>query len=1634
MRKVIKILVKVLSWIIITLVTIPLLVALLINIPVIQNFVVHKATEIISKKLETTVSIESIRLRRFSNLTATNVYIQDYQGDTLIFASKLAANISKTALLHKKIIIGDISLDKAKVYLYTPKDGEMNLSQVVARLSSNSQDTTSTKLVFKDIKITDSKFKLQNEGADTLTYGVNYSNMVFDNLNLSSRKLEIDGGAISMDVKNMSFRDISGVVIKKMTAGNLLIDDGVIALDKTRITMPDSELRLDNFRMAGTSWESMSNVLDSVRFDATASQSTISMRTLSYFVPTLGRNSDLVIKDVDIDFGGYINNFRTTLSFTSEDESTNIDAEVAIAGVMDITNSVFDINIRELKSEGRTLNHIINGFIPDTLAGSTADILKRTGNLYLKAKAKGSMRRFNADADLAADIGRVKITGSGGRANGDNTYFDARASVSNFAAGKLLDNALFGNVTVTADAKGFIGKKDMGIEGSVNIPSAEFNGYTYTNVAASGSYAGKKVDASVISKDPKLEFTVNGSADFSQQIPAYDVNLDMKRADLHTLNINKKDTISVISGKLLAQGSGSNLNNINGRAVISDLTYHSSTDDVKADSLVLVGRNNENSHFLAFNSPYADIVFSSDIGYKEIADYLQHILYDYLPALDNNVAATATHHRTKNTQIQPFVHNNATPVNGIEYHGAPISNNNTQDSIGMASHRIKPLTTTRNNSELTINIKKANNIASIFLPGFSIAEGTKANFTFNPTQETFSMKANSDYIEYGKFFVTRLGLNANNITYSDAVSIKFVTEDLYLPSFSVPSNDITAIIRDNRIDLSARLSNNTTDLNAYFNVKSVLSREDIGKSFKIGLLFDPSSYIVTGPKRWDISSDSIQYSSSRIAVKDFRIVSDKQSLILDGVMSDQKSDTLKLSLDNFSIRPVNALLGFEKAVIDGNLDGYAELVSGKKDPVLIADIGIDSLSTAGYVASPLRLKSNWDFTAERAMVSLQNVENGKDIIRGFYRPNTNSYFANVDIDQIPAAAAGIFLPPDLVKDIDGMAAILLQVRGGKGMPNIDGTVSIKDFATTVNITNVRYSAKILDIEIDNNIATISKTKIYDPDGNSAQLTAKADIRNTSNIKYDAQLLPENLMVLNTGAKDNDQFYGKVYVSGAANLQGNRSGVNIDVAATTQKNSALYLPMSNKSSISEVSWLTFESSKPIETPDDILASKKLSYEKAMKADKSGGTETNVNINISLNVTPGILVSILIPSINSELNARGTASLDIVMNPGAGEMSIFGTYEVAEGDFYFSLPPLISNKRFILQPGGTIQLSGNPMDAKLNVEAMYRLRASVQPIASSLAGLNISPTTRIPVECILRISETLTNPSLVFDVKVPSADADIQGALNSQLSTSENTALNFITLVALGSFAPDSNAENNTGSAKNSASSLGLDFLTNQLANMISNDKFNVMLRYRTDDITSDELDFGFSYNLGNDRLILEVEGNYDLGNDRPQNVSNMSGDASITWLLTPSGNLRLKGFTRTINRYDENQGLQENGVGIYYKEDFNSFRDIGTQWKMRRKVRLEERAAKIAERNAAHTNRKVETSSTRTNENQPVNTSIPQPNTIKTDESEAGDTQQSSIERRRALIEEERRHRNEEREKQQSQVSMPGKENENYITE
>ena len=306
----------------------------------------------------------------------------------------------------------------------------------------------------------------------------------------------------------------------------------------------------------------------------------------------------------------------------------------------------------------------------------------------------------------------------------------------------------------------------------------------------------------------------------------------------------------------------------------------------------------------------------------------------------------------------------------------------------------------------------------------------------------------------------------------------------------------------------------------------------------------------------------------------------------------------------------------------------------------------------------------------------------------------------------------------------------------------------------------------------------------------------------------------------------------------------------------------------------------------------------------------------------------------------------------INPRSNVFEMYGDYTIDDGSFHFTLQNIL-NRRFEIEPGSTIQWTGSPINAMLNIDALYKLKTSLQPLLGSTSD-RLAGDRSVNVECLIHLGERLTDPTVTFDVRVPSTDPETQAIIANALNTPETVDMQFLYLLLFKSFM----AENNVASQNIGASvsyNTGLEFLTNQLSNLLSADDYSIVIRYRPkSELTGDEVDFGLSKGLINNRLFVELEGNYLIDSKQQmvnRSMSNFMGEAYITYLIDRAGTLKLKAFTQTIDRFDENQGLQETGLGIYFKEDFDNFRDFRHRVRERftNKKRQARRAARRAER-------------------------------------------------------------------------------------
>jgi hypothetical protein len=157
------------------------------------------------------------------------------------------------------------------------------------------------------------------------------------------------------------------------------------------------------------------------------------------------------------------------------------------------------------------------------------------------------------------------------------------------------------------------------------------------------------------------------------------------------------------------------------------------------------------------------------------------------------------------------------------------------------------------------------------------------------------------------------------------------------------------------------------------------------------------SHFTTDSVQWKLFTRGIDVSSSRISIDQLRITHPGQQLIIDGVISHSREDSLTLKLNNFDISPLSLLVrrwGYE---VEGRSNGNATIKSVMRHPEIEARIDLDSIRVNGLLAPPQRITSDWDFADNRARVYICDRITQDTNIRGFYQPMNNRYLAKANM-------------------------------------------------------------------------------------------------------------------------------------------------------------------------------------------------------------------------------------------------------------------------------------------------------------------------------------------------------------------------------------------------------------------------------------------------------------------------------------------------------------------------------------------------------------------------------------------------------------------------------------------------------------
>ena len=319
---------------------------------------------------------------------------------------------------------------------------------------------------------------------------------------------------------------------------------------------------------------------------------------------------------------------------------------------------------------------------------------------------------------------------------------------------------------------------------------------------------------------------------------------------------------------------------------------------------------------------------------------------------------------------------------------------------------------------------------------------------------------------------------------------------------------------------------------------------------------------------------------------------------------------------------------------------------------------------------------------------------------------------------------------------------------------------------------------------------------------------------------------------------------------------------------------------------------------------------------------------MRISFQLDLTPAATMRILMDPRAGDyiaLNGHGNIRANYYNK---GDFTMYGTYTVDHGVYKLSLQDVI-RKDFTLNPGGTIIFGGIPTEADLNLQAVYTVPSvSLNDLS---AGSTFSQN-NVRVNCLMNLTGKARAPQIGFDFDLPNVNEDEKQMVRSLISTEEERNMQVIYLLGIGRFYTYD--YNNTEQSQSSVAmkSLLSSTLSGQLNQMFSNilgnnSNWNIGTNLSTGEVGWSDMDVEglLSGRLLNNRLL--INGNFGYRDNATTTTSNFIGDFDVQWLLTPSGNISLKAYSKTNDRYFTKSSITTQGIGIGLKRDFDSWRDM-----------------------------------------------------------------------------------------------------------
>ncbi|AEW86155.1 hypothetical protein FCOL_06670 [Flavobacterium columnare ATCC 49512] len=798
-------------------------------------------------------------------------------------------------------------------------------------------------------------------------------------------------------------------------------------------------------------------------------------------------------------------------------------------------------------------------------------------------------------------------------------------------------------------------------------------------------------------------------------------------------------------------------------------------------------------------------------------------------------------------------------------------------------------------------------LIEIFYPEISLGENTFMKGEIDSNEGLFKFNFKSPKIKAydNEFDNISVDIDNKNPLYNAYVEMDSIKTKYYKVSkmslINVTSNDTLFVRTEFK---GGNKAEDFYNLNLYHTIgkdnKSVVGIKKSEINFKNYLWFlnekeERNNKIVFNKKLTDFSIEKISLSHN------------DQTMELMGVLQDSTYKDLRLSFKDVELDKITPAV--DNLQFKGKLNGNIDFKQEKSIYEPASELTVDDFSINNLPLGRFDIAVTGDDNLRNFKINSVLNNKGNDILK----TEGSLYFQGkktlMDLDvRLKDFDLSFFTPmgADIITNIRGLASGSAKFEGDIYNPEINGRLYLNQSGIKVPYLNTDYNFGTNSIvEVTENQFSFREVKVTDSKfRTTGTLDGWVKHNKLSDWYLNFNINSDRIVVLDTKDHEGALYYGTAYMDGKATIKGPTNALAINVNATSAEGSSLKIPINDDQASSEKNYIKFVNSKN--------TSQKV---KSKEKDYNG-----LELNFELNITPVAEIEVIVNKNNGHgLKGRGRGSLLMEINT-LGKFNMWGDFQVYDGVYNFKYGGFI-DKKIKVKNGGYISWDGDPLNATLNMEAVYKTEAN-----PSILLDNPSFNKKVPTEVVIKLTDKLTNPTPEIFINFPTVSSVLRSEIDYKLNDFDTRQKQALSLISSGSFLSDKGVVENviSGNILERANSLFDDLFAND-------DRFKLGLNYVQNDRLNQETStggrVGFTVSTQiSDKITINGKFGVPVGG---VNESVVVGDVEIQLRLNEDGSLKARVFNRENDISYLGQGGigYTQGVGVSYEVDFNTFKEL-----------------------------------------------------------------------------------------------------------